>query len=156
MKIVVMSDSHGRNKAIDEVIELNKDADMFLHCGDIESDEFLFPDLRTVTGNNDIYYDYPEQLVINAKNHRILVTHSHQCYFRNRMNYLVQKAKEYHCDIVCYGHTHVAARDVQDGILLINPGSLRYSRDGKNPSYAILTIDEGVSVHFEFEPFDKK
>ena len=30
-----MSDSHGRNHLIDEIMEKHKDADAFLHCGDI-------------------------------------------------------------------------------------------------------------------------
>ena len=57
------------------------------------------------------------------------------------------------CDIVCFGHTHVAYLDQVDGITLLNPGSLSHSRDGKPCSYAILDINEDdVQVEFKFEP----
>ena len=53
-------------------------------------------------------------------------------------------ASEYGCDIVCYGHTHISKIKQLDNILLINPGSARFPRDGKSPSYAILNIEDDI------------
>ena len=52
MKIILMSDSHGRNDRVEEVIQLHPDADAYFHCGDIECDPYTFPNVRVVCGNN--------------------------------------------------------------------------------------------------------
>ncbi|GAA6427192.1 metallophosphoesterase family protein [Dielma fastidiosa] len=152
MKILVMSDSHGKNKVMDKVIEAHQNhVDLMLHCGDIETPEDIYPQLITVRGNNDYYYDYPEAKIIKAEQHRILLIHGNQSYYGNRLQFLAKKALENTCDIVCYGHTHVASLDEVSGITLLNPGSLWHSRDGRNPSYAILTLgDERIHVEFNF------
>lgn len=150
MKVIVMSDSHGKNSAIDKVLEKHSDADLFIHCGDIETDEHVYPNISIVAGNNDIYYDYPDMLKLKVGNHRLLVMHGNQSYFQNRLQFLSKKAIEEHCDIVCYGHTHVAAIDDCNGIKCINPGSLWHSRDGRSPSYVILTLDDKINVELVF------
>ena len=112
MKIVVVSDSHGRDDALEYVLQQHGDAYAYIHCGDIDADPGAFPRFVTVGGNNDI---------------------------------------------VCYGHTHIAADETVDGIRLINPGSLWRSRDGRGPSYALLNIDgDTVDVQFEFLPQKQK
>lgn len=141
MRIVVMSDSHGYNSAIYDVLELEEKADMFIHCGDICEDDYMFPQLKIVSGNND-YYGYPMERMIDIENHRILVVHSHQFPFMKREEKMVRYAKEHGCDIVCFGHTHVTCDKVIEGVHLLNPGSLYMSRDGKPASYAILELDK--------------
>ena len=61
---------------------------------------------------------------------------------------------EAECDTVFFGHTHVATDTIVDGVRLINPGSLYYSRDGRPISYCIITIDEEMKVEFQFAPFE--
>lgn len=39
MKIVIVSDTHGSRKNIENVCECNPDADMLIHLGDVEDDE---------------------------------------------------------------------------------------------------------------------
>ena len=134
-----MSDSHGCNQQMEYVMEKESDADLFLHCGDICVDEYTYPEVLTVCGNND-YYSYPLQRIVDVEGHRILIVHSHQFSFMKREEKMVQKAKELNCDIVCYGHTHVAFDEVIQGVHLINPGSLYHSRDGRPISYAVLHI----------------
>lgn len=36
MKIIVVSDSHGKADILEQLVDKHRDADMFLHCGDIE------------------------------------------------------------------------------------------------------------------------
>ncbi|MBR4175571.1 MAG: metallophosphoesterase family protein, partial [Lachnospiraceae bacterium] len=38
MKILIISDSHGNFSAIRKVLSMEKDAQMLIHCGDIEGD----------------------------------------------------------------------------------------------------------------------
>ena len=88
-----MSDSHGRNDRVEEVIQLHPDADAYFHCGDIECEPYTFPNLRVVCGNND-YYDYPEKMRIQLGTHRVLMMHSHRCFYSNRLEHMAQMAKE--------------------------------------------------------------
>lgn len=142
-----MSDSHGCNREIEYVMDKEKDADLFLHCGDICVDEFTYPQMLTVCGNND-FYDYPLQRVLNVEGHRLIMFHSHQFSYIKREEKMIQRAKEHGCDIICYGHTHVAYDAVVQGIHIINPGSLYHSRDGRAISYAIIQIDKD-EIHTE-------
>ena len=141
VKIVVVSDSHGRDDLLYDLQLQHGDADAFIHCGDVENDSESFPGYVIVQGNNDYYYDFPAERILPFGEHRILLIHSHQFPYRKREERMRAYAKERGCDIVCYGHTHVADLHRADGITLLNPGSLKYSRDGRPPSYAILTLD---------------
>lgn len=151
MKLIVMSDSHGFHDKIDQVIHAHPDADAYLHCGDIDADEDLYPNLITVQGNNDLFYDYPKQRILTLMGQRILMMHGHQFPYGNRLRHMANYAREQDCRIFFYGHTHVATHDVIDGVHLINPGSLWRSRDQRAPSYAIVTLQEDiVDVTFVF------
>ena len=39
MKILIVSDTHGRHSNLDEVLEREGNIDMFLHLGDVEGEE---------------------------------------------------------------------------------------------------------------------
>ena len=149
MKIVVVSDSHGKKGILDEIYNQHQDADMFLHCGDILEDEYHYPEYITVQGNNDLFYDYPMHRIINVGEHKIYMAQSHQFSYFKREEQMVKTAKQHQCDIFCFGHTHIAYDKVVDGVRLINPGSVFRSRDGKGPSYAIMNID-GMNVDVQF------
>ncbi|MGN1343660.1 MAG: metallophosphoesterase family protein [Traorella sp.] len=153
MKIVLMSDSHGRNDLIDMIIKLHPDAKMYLHCGDIECDERVYPMLTTVKGNNDYFADYPTMVKLKLGTYRVLMLHSHTCPYRNKDSFMAHLAKQYECDTVFYGHSHVAKDEIVDGVRLINPGSLYYSRDGRPVSYCVIRIDSEMNVEFQFAPF---
>lgn len=151
MKIVVVSDSHGKAGILEQILQQHKDADAFLHCGDIEAEPDIYPQYITVQGNNDLYYDYPDHRMLTLGGHRILIAHGHQFLYAQRNMRIASKAIELKCDIVCTGHTHVAMHEVVNGIHIINPGSLWRSRDGRGPSYAIMTLEQGgVDVEFCF------
>ncbi|MDQ0359459.1 metallophosphoesterase family protein [Breznakia pachnodae] len=152
MKIVVVSDSHSLRKPLDMVLDKHADADYFLHAGDICLDPSEYPKFITVCGNND-YYDYPLEITLNLGKHKLIMFHSHLFSYFKREEKMMKKAKEMGCDIIVYGHTHVAYYEVKDGIHILNPGSIYHARDGRPPSYAIMMIDDQtgeISVEFEF------
>jgi uncharacterized protein len=152
MKIVVVSDSHGRNELLKMIQEKNSDASLFIHCGDLEGDPLNYPGYIMVRGNNDYWGEFEDERIIPIANHKIYVTHSHRFSYFQRGLQMANRAHELGCDIVCYGHTHVAMCDEVDGVLELNPGSLAHSRDGREVSYAILYIeDDEVSVEFKFK-----
>lgn len=151
MKIVVVSDSHGKNSRLDEILRLQPDADLYVHCGDIETSEDEYPMYHTVMGNNDYFCDYPEKLILPAEGHQILVMHGNQFPYMRRVQKMAEFAKQLGCDIFCYGHTHVAALEEIDGVMMINPGSVWRARDGRGPSYAVIMIDgTNINAHIEF------
>lgn len=142
MQIIIVSDTHSQNEILELLEKKYKQAFALIHCGDLEDDPRFYPQWLIVRGNNDYYGKFRDDFRIRVGNHRIYVTHSHRCSYLYREQNLVRLAKEYGCDIVCYGHTHVSKITRRDGVLLVNPGSARLPRDGKSPSYAIMEIEE--------------
>ncbi|MEG0176723.1 metallophosphoesterase [Anaerorhabdus sp.] len=142
MKIIVVSDNHGRIEPLKEVQLVHQDAAAFIHCGDSELPIDYLAGFAAVRGNNDFYGDLPESKIIELGSHRILIAHGHRLMFLDNRELLINKAKSCNCDIVCFGHTHVFETRVVDGIYLVNPGSISRNRDGSIPSYAIINIED--------------
>lgn len=141
MKIVVVSDNHGRKQVLDKVIIDNSDADYFIHCGDSELPKEMLRGFLAVRGNNDFTFDLPEYKILEVENYRILVLHGHRLIYMQNREMLINRAKAEKCNIVCFGHSHIFESMMIDGIQLINPGSLWQNRDGTKPSYAILELN---------------
>ncbi len=140
-KILIISDSHGHGGRIDYVLEKESAVDTIIHCGDLCENPSYYPNMHIVSGNND-YYDLPQHLFLKIGKHKVMVTHSHQYSYIRRDEQMWEVAKENHCDMICYGHSHLPHIEEQNGILFINPGSLQYNRDGSGQSYVRLYIDE--------------
>lgn len=151
MKVVVVSDSHGKNSRLDQVLMLEPDADYYFHCGDIETSEDEYPMYRTVMGNNDYFCSYPDKLMFTIEGHKVLLMHGNQFPYMRRIERMAAYAKQEECDIFCFGHTHVAHLEQIDGVLLLNPGSLWRSRDGRGPSYAVIEItQQNIQAQIKF------
>lgn len=147
MKILVISDTHGHLEKVYQVYEKLNDIDMIIHCGDYQRDGYDLEDtlgvrVVAVKGNCDGAGSRDFEIVETPAG-SILVVHGHgqgAGYDNSRLLYL---AEENDCIAVCYGHTHVPVNEYEDGIYIINPGSLALPRDGSNGSYAIIrSIDE--------------
>lgn len=153
MKVVVASDSHMRNDVLDLIEQKHPDASFFLHCGDLEDDPQMFPNWLFVKGNNDYFGDFPKQRILDIEGHRIFMIHSDRLPFMVLHERLVELAKENQCDIVLFGHTHRSYVNVKYKVLLVNPGSLCFPRDGKPPCYAVMEITrDQVSTEIIYEP----
>mgnify|MGYP003297992236 CR=1 FL=1 len=55
MKILLVSDTHGNNEALDKILKIHPDMDLYLHLGDSESTPELLRPFVTVKGNCDFY-----------------------------------------------------------------------------------------------------
>ena len=60
MKILIVSDTHGRHGNLDEVLEREGKIDMLLHLGDVEDDEHYIEAIaecpvHMLSGNNDFF-----------------------------------------------------------------------------------------------------
>ena len=144
MFLVVVSDSHGRNEVFSQLRAMYPNASAYLHCGDSESPESQLDGFVSIQGNNDLYYDYPKQIILDIGGVRILLIHGHQYPMYVVTERLIEKAMVENCQLVLYGHTHIFKVRRYNHIVLVNPGSVHYNRDGSEPSYAIVTIENGV------------
>ena len=150
MKLLIMSDTHGDEEVIDRVKSYHPNAHTIIHCGDSEL-PYLHPALQgveRVKGNCDHDPNYLEELVFQVNDERVYVTHGHLYDVKNSPMKLSYRAKEVGAQIVCFGHSHVLGAEYVEGILFINPGSLKKPRRIEEKSFVTLTITaENFIVH---------
>ncbi len=156
-RVLIVSDTHGDNRILTEVIKSERPFDMLIHCGDAECTEGSLRAIADVPvyvceGNNDFFYDLSRRIVFNLAGHRVLLTHGHYDKVYSGLDGLYYRAKELEADIVMFGHTHVPCHRVEDGITFINPGSLTYPRQtGRKPTYMIMEIEENkVDIELKY------
>ncbi|MGN1276597.1 MAG: YfcE family phosphodiesterase [Floccifex sp.] len=141
MKAIIVSDTHYHNECLYELQERYKDVEYFIHCGDLEDDPRDFPGWIVVRGNSDYFQGMPSSLILELEGHRMLVVHSHKCIAYRHLS-LIHDALVKKCDIVCFGHTHIAEAYKEQGIYMINPGSIWFPRSNKPGSYVLLDIQK--------------
>ena len=143
MRILVLSDSHGRAGNIYDAVEKHPEAEVIVFLGDGERDfenaEFLIKDKRVikVAGNCDFYSDLPLCEIVTLGGKRVYCTHGHSECVKFGTGNLISCARAQKADIVLYGHTHVGVSAFEDGLHIFNPGSLR---DG---NYGVVDIVSG-------------
>lgn len=155
MKVLILSDTHGYNDTMYEVIDKEAPFDMLIHCGDLEG---AYDELRTkvnctlhvVAGNNDYDPDMDRVRVFDIGKYKAVLTHGHRYHLYSDLSSLFYLAAENHADFVFFGHTHVPMIKEEGPVTLINPGSLTYPRQhGRKPSYIVGTIEDGSNPVFE-------
>ena len=142
MKILLVSDTHGNNEALDLLTKTYPDMDLYLHLGDSESDEYSIYPFRSVKGNCDHFGDFPEYLVIPTPRGNLFA--QHRPYPNSDL------LRQYSIKIFAYGHTHVRKYSEESGIIVVNPGAISFARDSFDYSYAIMDItkdDVDVTFH---------
>ena len=149
MKIIVFSDSHGNAMNLNKVIKMHSNADMFIHLGDGEREfsnlEAIYPHLKMyhVAGNCDYDSLHPNEIVLNADfNIKIFATHGHRYYVKYSLEAIKSSARENGCQIALFGHTHNRFSSYEDGLYIMNPGSISCPRDNNKPSYGIIEISK--------------
>lgn len=156
MKILVVSDTHGRIDNVVKYIVENKIKHM-IHLGDCIDDaekiqEKTDIDLYYIRGNCDFYsVSVPEELILSFGNKRILCTHGHKYGVKYTMDKLQKKARDTEVDIVLFGHTHALMMEEVDGIIYFNPGSPSLPRTNKDKTIGILEIEE-EQLYYYYEP----
>lgn len=150
MRILVVSDTHGDFASFKKAVEEQKNTDVIVHCGDSkdELDEMmmLYPDkcFVAVKGNCDFCSTLPlvEERVFENK--KLFITHGHMYNAKLTLYNLCCAARKSKADILLFGHTHNALCEYDDGLYILNPGSLR----GYNASYAYIDItDKGIMTN---------
>lgn len=142
MQIVVMSDTHGDSHVIDRVRGFYPQVEIMIHCGDSELpfSHAALDGMKKVRGNCDLDKAFPEEIIVQAGDAALFVTHGHLFNVKSSMLALSYRAKEVAAHIVCFGHSHLLGAEMIDDVLFINPGSLLKPRGGKEKSFAVIDI----------------
>ena len=157
MRVLIVSDTHGSVRNFDEVIEREKDIDMMLHLGDVEGDDnymetILKCPVHIVGGNNDFFSRIPNEIEIRIGKYKVFMTHGHGYHVSTDTRRLKQAARARSADIVMYGHTHRPDIDLEDDVIVINPGSLSYPRQsGRKATYIIMEIGNSGNAEFHLK-----
>ncbi len=149
-RLVFVSDTHGRLDAIEDALPMIRamKPDLLVHLGDFERDARLLSTKLSlpavsVPGNCDFSMNKAEQL-LDFGGRRVLLCHGHTLGVKGGLDRLLRRAKELSCEAALFGHTHVPHQSLEDGILLLNPGSLGYARDmGRAMCIGVLEIEDG-------------
>lgn len=130
MRVLVVSDIHGKSHLLREAIEAQPTARDVIFLGDglrqVEDVMDLYPGrtFYAVPGNCDFGADrIPiRQETLGGK--RFYFTHGHLHDVKYNLYRLDLAAREAGADIALFGHTHTPYEEYADGLYLFNPGSL--------------------------------
>lgn len=145
MKILVLSDSHGREDNIRRAMEKER-PDTVIHLGDCVRDtrvlEREWPDTRLlrVRGNCDGEHEADEYGIEELGGVRIFFAHGHPHGVKMGLESFCNSVYFSGSALGLFGHTHAALHLSPGGIEILNPGSIG---DGKKPGYAIVEAEEG-------------
>ncbi len=142
MRILVVSDTHGDRMALQRAILSQPKAEVVIHLGDgageAEEMKLDFPEkmFLTVRGNCDWGSTLPTEgtAVFCGKN--IFYTHGYTYNVKFGMYEAVSAARGQKADVLLFGHTHEPLTEYEDGLYIMNPGSL----NGSGATYGILDI----------------
>lgn len=145
MKILLLSDSHGRVSKIKQAME-NEKFDQVVFCGDgLRDFDYIDDDsIIKVAGNCD-WGNVCEagEVIKDFDGIRCLITHGHLFKAKFGFGGLVKEAKLSNVPLVLFGHTHRQTDEEADGVRLVNAGSIA------NGQYCIIEILDGkITTNF--------
>ncbi len=133
MRLLVISDSHGRESNVFDIIRSHiDDSDYVVSLGDCKGgDDFRSSvdcfgkrlRLISVCGNCDRYSKEPDVNEIKIYGKRIMFCHGHTFNVKQTYRLLIDEAKRRGVDIVLFGHTHTPYYEYSEGLHIMNPGT---------------------------------
>jgi putative phosphoesterase len=158
LRVLIISDSHGRTDRIRDVIRQVGKYDLLLHAGDHAVDVLEdHPDARAVCGNCDAPDSAEVEQVFELLGVRTLLTHGHRLNVKASALPMLYRAAEQEVGLFIFGHTHTPTLLVEQGRVFLNPGSLSYPRGYTVCTYAVLELKRaatGVEASFAFYTLD--
>ena len=155
MRVLIVSDTHGRHTSLDRALKEAGDIDMFIHLGDVEGGEDYIEavvecEKHMIRGNNDLFLlSSGGRRVLDRKGKKCFITHGHSYYVSMETEQIREEGAARNADIIMFGHTHRPYFEERDGITVLNPGSLSFPRqEGRKSSYMILETDGEEKYEF--------
>ena len=141
-KVIVVSDSHGRESLLYSIVQRELPFDCLIHCGDGVEDisDSNFPTqvrLLRVKGNMDrSYVNEMERTVITEICSRtVMITHGDLYGVNSGFGPILREGRRIDADIVFFGHTH--EKMILEGKpALFNPGPANRGH------YGVVTIGQ--------------
>lgn len=146
MKILVMSDSHGHVGCILDAVERELPDQVFFlgdSVRDVEELSLLDPSLPvcTVAGNCDGWSGGAEERECTVGGVRCYLTHGHLHHAKMGTWGLVGEGMRRKVGAVFFGHTHQSFLQQEDGLWLINPGTIGGVHN--KATYAVVWAENG-------------
>ena len=163
MRIGVISDTHVPDRADqlpEEIGEIFRGVDLILHAGDLCQARVLdwlraMAPVVAVRGNrDDRLTDLPEKAIVLAENWRIGLIHGTRLRsqeasdrlryllgdrsFREQQRFVRQAFADEAVHCIVFGHSHQVCHEMEEGILLFNPGGVVPSWRGGPSSVGLL------------------
>lgn len=161
MKLIVVSDTHGRYDRLVTLMQMHKDADALIFLGDGlndlgRADAYSYPfTVYSVKGNCDGFSFFSQgipaddELMLCFEGYKFFIIHGHTRAVKNNMDRAILASRTKGADVLLYGHTHVATDkyipEDEEGnkpLRLFNPGSLGASGDGE-AHFGLIEIRDG-------------
>lgn len=145
MRILVISDSHGRPDAVIEAVRRQPQASVVIHLGDgaddLEVAMGLYKEKRYVrlAGNNDYYSLLPYDEEASFDHFNFFCTHGHTHGVKFSTEELELDCLSRGIDVLLYGHTHAAYTGYREGLYIMNPGSVS-GRFVSRATYGIVDL----------------
>lgn len=156
MKILIVSDTHGYDTNLKQVLREIGQPDCMIHLGDSESTEEYMQSVAKcpiymVSGNCDYFTKLPIARIEELDGIRIFMTHGHYYYVSVGIRDLSEEARTNDCSVAMFGHTHRPVIDESSpDLTVLNPGSLSFPRqEGRRPSYILMTTKKGEKPVYE-------
>ena len=112
MKVLVVSDSHGRHDLLRKAIGQEAPIDMLIHAGDVEGnlEKILGPKreykIYAVAGNMDWGDGMESALTFDMGGHKVFLTHGHHYGVSWTVANLRDAAEDCGAEVAIFGHTH--------------------------------------------------
>jgi len=138
---LVISDVHGRRDRVEQALAQQTDCATVLFLGDglreVEDVADNHPERSfvMVPGNCDFSALLPATRLEIWGGKRVMMTHGHRYHAKHGLTTLYLAAQERQADILLFGHTHQPLQLYEDGLYILNPGSLGYEG-----TYGLLEI----------------
>ena len=155
-KVLVISDTHGRITRAEQLIRSLSgaiDAVYFLgdHITDGEELARKFPKLAFLSVAGSCDFGRKELFrEVEVLGHRLYLCHGHRFGVKEGYEGLAAYARKRGCDVVLCGHTHRPYVDEQEGLLILNPGSISMPVAVYGADYAVLKLEEGKKPAYRF------
>ena len=135
-RILIFSDTHNDINACIRLLTNMKDVDAVIHAGDCVRDaedlHYAFPEIPIyyVRGNNDFLSGAPDKLAVTIGGKKILIVHGHmeRVKYDLSLSTLTEKGEQTNADLVVFGHTHMPQTEYRGKMIILNPGSVRFTR----------------------------
>ncbi len=156
LRVIAISDTHiqSLNELPQKAIDVLSKADIILHAGDYTGIQLIL-DLKELTEFKGVYgnMDPPSikaQLrsveVIEEKGFKIGLTHPSE---GGSPFGLIDRVSRHFkdVDVVVYGHSHKARKDVVGEVIYLNPGSLTGAFPAIRKTCAEITVGDKIDVN---------